>query len=1586
MNQSKKILAALVAVPASVVVADGAMAAEETETKVQTLEFKNDFIGSSTYSTQKSSKEFVTDNAADLKKQILIEMSKYTKGFTITYTGAEVATYKTAVEEALNKEFKGELNTSKTVSTTSGDTATFDTTELYGTYNNMRVKATETLVGDTITAVKLEFSVNYFGTISNGASTDLADAKARYAKDLKEKVEAATSDVAKVKIIHDYVVQSTRYVANNHTLRPTSGLSSHGYALWMYVLLKEALPGTEMRYVYGVADGEYHSWNIIKLGGKWYHLDAASDDTAIQNDKLIKYHHFLTYKQNEKRIDVGADKLLEIKDSTYNYFLTADNQAQSSTHLYYADAETSGELSQINLSTLVPESLGINKDDATSGKGQMVYYEHTSGDTAEVVAKTLYFINDSQGKYLYSYNLWTKEPRPEKLQLILKEQLASISLIGSTLKYETLKGESRSLPLSYLDKLDQQYADEVIKAIEKLEASVDQTTDAFKKAVADARKLFMALTENQKELVRQNGALKTLEQLEQAIEPDISIKAVIDLINGLDEMADDYVLKVEEAASNYKDLVGDTEKSKVYNYAILKEAEAKVNEAEKLNDELKEKLKGLEENENPFEKFPDFIVFMENFFKKYDSYLPSIRKVFTDSPESSGAISEYRLKVVEYRTETQNFINLVKVSDENDKDFLGDMEEVREQYNNLLASQLYLISDADKERVQKKLATAKKMQQQFDRFNELMGTIASDDVGKIELTKQLISDMREAQKLYDEMKEFQKEVISAEVIRKLKVIIERINNYTDNKSLKTLIGNVEALDILKMATLDELIAAVTSADTTSIVMKEMGIIEESKLFDLLSEEIVLKLQDYRTLAKQAEAVAKPLQKKMAELTDESTKDDVKAIRDVYEKLEPKLKVFLKEELKKLEKHELRWKNADLAEKAKGVIDKINALSDKSTFEEVKAVFDEYQALDPEVQALVTNSQKLLDLWGKVSADAEAYQKAIDAVNKAIKDLSDKSTREEIQKVIDAYNLLTGEQKAKVINYEKIEELLSKLGEKEQGELDQIAANKVKELISALSNESTAVEIAEARAAYETLSAGAKALITDKVLEVLKFYESRLTELSEQAKKEAAVVQDRIDRITSNYTEAQIKNIRIAYNALSQLAKEYVTNLQKLIDAENSIIYENTVVKQAKLDANAFDVYMNDITRNSTQAEIAKARAYYNNLSTEAKKHVTTYEKLVRLETMWKDPKYIELVYTYYPDYIHDIKPGGIVIEKPKYDSIYIPDDSETDSPSSSYTPSTDWTTYDTMKYQNGRYTASITTTQAQSIKDRSKILKADDIEIVLPTADLDAATATVGVTVSVTNNQLNIQFKQGKQAKTFSEYVEIHVPFNVLNGNASQIIERVSESNSSASFKIEGSSFIIRTKTSGTFKATATPVYSDLPNNAQGTAMRELAKRGILFEAKPRLSQSYKQVTKFEVASMMATALGLSSASQSSYQDVTNERDLQQVQGLLEAGIVSGFTSSYFNGEGAVTKQEAAIMIANMYRYLNRDVSRAYSSGFQSSFKDVTYLSLEARQSIAILELFGVVNGADSFGPTKELTRGEFAELFYNALKAIDYL
>ncbi|MCM3723101.1 S-layer homology domain-containing protein [Solibacillus isronensis] len=609
------------------------------------------------------------------------------------------------------------------------------------------------------------------------------------------------------------------------------------------------------------------------------------------------------------------------------------------------------------------------------------------------------------------------------------------------------------------------------------------------------------------------------------------------------------------------------------------------------------------------------------------------------------------------------------------------------------------------------------------------------------------------------------------------------------------------------------------------------------------------------------------------------------------------------------------------------------------------------------------------------------------INKAIGSLNTNSTRLELEKVQEAYNNLSLELRQQINNFGKVEVLLEDLEKKEAQIANRIAAEKVTEMIQTFNDEPTPAEISAARKAYDALNSEAKKLVDERVVTNLEYFESRLAVQKGQAEKEAKVVMDRIKRIDkTKYTEAQIKSIRLAYNSLSDFAKSFVTNLHLLIDGENYIIYQNTVVKQAKLDANAFDVYMNDISRSSTTQEIARARSLYNNLSAEAKRHVTALEKLVRLETMWRDPRYIELVYTYYPDYIHEIKPGGVVIEKPAYDPLYIPDDSAS-TVATTIPKTANWSQYETMTYQNGRYTTQITASQVKNIADRNMRLKAGEIEIVIPTSEIQTSKATVGVSLNVTNNQLHIQFTEGNRAKTFESTVEVHVPVAKLKANTSQVIQRVlSTGTSPASFKVDGSKFIIRTVTGGTFKASNSQViYTDIPNNDQGRAIRELTKRGILFNTKSRLVQSYKQVSKIDAAVMIASALDVSSNTKSKYLDIANTQQLKLVQGLLEAGIMSGATSSRFAPNASLTKQEAAIIIANMYRYLNQDLAKAYNE-LNFSYPDVTNLTLEARQSIAILELFGVVDGAGPFNPEKTLSRGEFAELFYNALIAIDYL
>lgn len=614
--------------------------------------------------------------------------------------------------------------------------------------------------------------------------------------------------------------------------------------------------------------------------------------------------------------------------------------------------------------------------------------------------------------------------------------------------------------------------------------------------------------------------------------------------------------------------------------------------------------------------------------------------------------------------------------------------------------------------------------------------------------------------------------------------------------------------------------------------------------------------------------------------------------------------------------------------------------------------------------------------GQAQADDVSNPVSVVDVNKLIASLETDSSIEKIEEAKKAYNSLTEEAKKLVKNYDILKELV-----------DKEDARLVSEKINALTDESTPTAIKAASDAFTALSDDAKKLVSEEMHRLLKSYEKKMEEQVEQAKKEAQVLIDRIGRITNNYSEAQIKDVRLAYNKLSELARSYVKNVQKLIDAEAYILYQNTVVKEAKLQAAAFDESMEKLNKNSSTSEIAKARAHYNSLSYEAKKHVKMYEKLRRLETMWNDPDYLGLIFTYYPNYIHAIKPGGIEVQKPVYDPLYIPDDS---SSPSTRPPGGTWAPYEEMVYANGRYTATLTSTQATNVADKQMMLKAGDIEVFIPTADVMETTAAIGVSMTTQNNQLAISFTKGQSAKVFSQVVEIRVPMRLLGGNASMAVQRiVNNGTTPVSYKVDGSNYVIRTKTDGTFVArTGKTAYKDLAvANASTEGIRAFANRGITYVTSGNAVTPNKLVTRADAATLFAKALDVSSKKATDYQDLGKAVAKNEVQGLLEAGIMSGITTRQFSPNVEMNRQDVAVMIANMYRYLNSDLSFAYNE-LQSSFKDVAALSYETRQSIAILEHFGIAQGGPSaeFKPEQKLTRAEFAEMLYKALDAINYL
>lgn len=152
-----------------------------------------------------------------------------------------------------------------------------------------------------------EFMIDY--TISTGDTKYLTDKTAKdtynrlvkVADSLKEADEADT-----VQAIHDYLVTTYEYTKNNtdydayHKL--SFALSDHecvcdGYTKSFYFLCRYL--GIDAKLVHGTgkANGktELHSWNKVKVNGKWYNMDITWDDplkASNSKDNSIHYYYY----------------------------------------------------------------------------------------------------------------------------------------------------------------------------------------------------------------------------------------------------------------------------------------------------------------------------------------------------------------------------------------------------------------------------------------------------------------------------------------------------------------------------------------------------------------------------------------------------------------------------------------------------------------------------------------------------------------------------------------------------------------------------------------------------------------------------------------------------------------------------------------------------------------------------------------------------------------------------------------------------------------------------------------------------------------------------------------------------------------------------------------------------------------------------------------------------------------------------------------------------------------------------------------------------------------------------------------------
>lgn len=129
-------------------------------------------------------------------------------------------------------------------------------------------------------------------------------------------ISPGMTELEKEKALHDYVVLNTRYDSVNFASNtiPKDSYTAYGvfingvavcegYASAMDILLK--LAGIDSKIITGTANNgqrtESHAWNMVKINGSWYYLDATWDDPVPDVPGRVRYDYFnLTEEQIRK--------------------------------------------------------------------------------------------------------------------------------------------------------------------------------------------------------------------------------------------------------------------------------------------------------------------------------------------------------------------------------------------------------------------------------------------------------------------------------------------------------------------------------------------------------------------------------------------------------------------------------------------------------------------------------------------------------------------------------------------------------------------------------------------------------------------------------------------------------------------------------------------------------------------------------------------------------------------------------------------------------------------------------------------------------------------------------------------------------------------------------------------------------------------------------------------------------------------------------------------------------------------------------------------------------------------------------------
>jgi len=197
--------------------------------------------------------------------------------------------------------------------------------------------------------------------------------------------------------------------------------------------------------------------------------------------------------------------------------------------------------------------------------------------------------------------------------------------------------------------------------------------------------------------------------------------------------------------------------------------------------------------------------------------------------------------------------------------------------------------------------------------------------------------------------------------------------------------------------------------------------------------------------------------------------------------------------------------------------------------------------------------------------------------------------------------------------------------------------------------------------------------------------------------------------------------------------------------------------------------------------------------------------------------------------------------------------------------------------------------------------------------------------------------------------------------------------------KIANGEIVLFTKTSGTFIVTEKHVtFKDIEKLANKDEIEFLASRLVIQGVTSDTFEPNKPITRAQFAALISRSLGLQTSGENPFSDTAGKWYANDVQALYEAGITKGTTTSTFNPEAPITRQQAAAFMARILENLNIE---AQVTG-EANFKDVGKISAEYLPYTELLNSLDIMTGKQdgSFDPGASLTRVQTVKILKRTL------